>query len=74
MAFLTILGSRQLVATHGNGFRLFLPFRGVAVCYRLPLVATARLHKRSMPVVRIPGLEPDSMAVVGLDSSADAVL
>ena len=22
MAFLTILGSRQLVATHGNGFRL----------------------------------------------------
>ena len=37
MAFLTILGSRQPVATHGNGFRLFSRFLRTA---HLPLIAT----------------------------------
>jgi hypothetical protein len=37
MAFLTILGSRQALATHGNGFRLFSRFRRSA---DLPLIAT----------------------------------
>ena len=46
MAFLTILGARQLVATHGNGFGLFEPFSGQS---HLPPVATALLHKCSMP-------------------------
>jgi hypothetical protein len=39
---------RQLVATGGNGFGLFRAFRGVPICPRLPLTATARLHKRSI--------------------------
>ena len=34
---LTILGARQLVATHGNGFGLFEPFSGQS---HLPPVAT----------------------------------
>jgi hypothetical protein len=29
-------------------------FRGSCICHRLPLVATARLHKRSIPVAGIP--------------------
>jgi len=37
MAVLTILGSRQLVATQGNGFRLSEPF---SVPPYLPPVAT----------------------------------
>jgi hypothetical protein len=37
MAVLTILGARQLVATHGNGFGLFEPFSGQS---HLPPVAT----------------------------------
>ena len=36
MAFLTILGSRQLVATDGNGFGLFEP---LLTGLDLPLVA-----------------------------------
>jgi hypothetical protein len=39
---------RQLVATHGNGFRVFLAFSGHAHCHPLPPVATARSHKRSI--------------------------
>jgi hypothetical protein len=38
----------QPVATHGNGFRLISRFRGHRICHRLPPVATARLHKRSI--------------------------
>jgi hypothetical protein len=38
MAFLTILGSRQLVATHGNGFGLYSPISGAR---HLPAVATS---------------------------------
>jgi hypothetical protein len=37
MAFLTILGSRQPVATHGNGFGLISAF---ARLEDLPLIAT----------------------------------
>ena len=40
---------RQLVATGGNGFPLSEPFSGRRIRHRLPLVATARLHKRSIP-------------------------
>ncbi len=52
MAFLTI-SDRQLVATGRNGFGLLEPFSGLAHCHRLPLIATARLHKRSIPVAGI---------------------
>jgi hypothetical protein len=36
---------RQPVATYGNGFRLFEPFRRRRICERLPTVATTGLHK-----------------------------
>jgi len=35
-------------------------FRGSCICHRLPLVATARLHKRSIPVAGIPDEKGDS--------------
>ena len=45
-------GLLDLLATHGNGFRLSRRFRAVRICDRLPLVATARLHKCSNPAPR----------------------
>jgi hypothetical protein len=47
---------RQPVATHGNGFGLFLGFLGSG---RLPLVAPAWLHKGSMRIAQKRWLEPD---------------
>ena len=47
---LAILGSRQPVATHGNGFRVFSPFQAPGICDRLPPVATAGLH--NAPILR----------------------
>jgi hypothetical protein len=41
------LPSRQLVATHGNGFGLILPVSGAGICDRLPAVANTGLHKGS---------------------------
>ena len=38
----------QLLATGGNGFRLFQPFFGFPICHRLPPVATAGLHEGSI--------------------------
>ena len=35
-------------------------FRGFPICHRLPPVATARLHKRSIPVAGIPDEKSDS--------------
>jgi hypothetical protein len=49
MAFLTIKVQRQRLATDGNGFGLFLGFGRRRVCRRLPLIAPAALHKRSIP-------------------------
>jgi hypothetical protein len=46
---LTMGSSRQLVATHGNGFGLFRGFGGGFICARLPTVATTGLHKGSSP-------------------------
>ena len=60
MAVLTIKVPRQLVATGGNGFSLIPPFPGLPICHRLPLVAPARLHKRSIPVAGIPDEKSDS--------------
>jgi hypothetical protein len=37
----------------------FSGFRGPTICQRLPLVAPARLHKRSMPQARIPDEKRD---------------
>jgi hypothetical protein len=45
--------ARQPVASHGNGFRLISRFRRPPIRQRLPPVATARLHKRSIPVAGI---------------------
>jgi catechol 2,3-dioxygenase-like lactoylglutathione lyase family enzyme len=39
---------RQLDATYGTGFRLSKPFCGRPICHRLPPVAPALLHKRSI--------------------------
>ena len=50
MAFLTIKVQGQRAATDGNGFGSILGFRRSRVCHRLPLIAPARLHKRSIRV------------------------
>jgi hypothetical protein len=50
MAFLTIKVQGQRVATHGNGFGLILGFSPQSRLPRLPLIALARLHKRSIRV------------------------
>jgi hypothetical protein len=35
---------------HGNGFCRFEPFPQPSGCHRLPTIATARLHKCSIPL------------------------
>jgi hypothetical protein len=47
---LTIKVQGQRVATRGNGCGLIWGFRRSRVCHRLPLIAPARLHKRSIRV------------------------
>jgi len=39
---------RQLVATDGNGFAYFCPFRAPTICRQLPPAATTGLHKGSI--------------------------
>ena len=43
-----------------NGLACFGRFRGLSICHRLPLVAPARLHKRSIPVAGISDEKSDS--------------
>jgi hypothetical protein len=45
---LTMRTRRQSAATHDNSFGLVGPSRGRSICDWLPLVATARLHERSI--------------------------
>jgi hypothetical protein len=46
---LTMAFLGQPVATHGNAFRHLGRLRDRSICDWLPPVATARLHKRSIP-------------------------
>jgi len=47
----------------------FCRFRGLGICHRLPLVATARLHKRSIPAAGIPDEKADSVASCTADTA-----
>jgi hypothetical protein len=62
MAFLTMRSTRQLIAAHGNGFRVFQPFfrafRFATGCHRLqprgsikaPLLVVIRGDNQSRPI------------------------
>jgi hypothetical protein len=69
--------NRQAVATHGNGFGLFLRFLRRAICDRLRPVATTGLHKGSslscLVRLRLADRVCDSLAA-GAGGGADDAL
>jgi hypothetical protein len=56
MAFLTIGNWSQPTATV---LACFCGFRTRSICHRLPPLAPARLHRRSIPVAEIPAEKAD---------------